>query len=48
MLNHKTPVLLSNLKNYNAHLIMQEIGKLVFKVNKNSKIYEQKNVKIQQ
>ena len=40
ILNHKTPVVLCNLKNDNAYLIMQEIGKLVFKVNKNRKTYE--------
>ena len=32
-LNHKIPVVLHNLKNYDSHLIMQEPGKLSFKIN---------------
>ena len=30
-LNHKIPVVLHNLKNYNSHLIMQELGKFNLK-----------------
>ena len=32
-LNHKIPVVLHNLKNYDSHLIMQELGKLSLKIN---------------
>ena len=32
-LNYKTPIVLHNLKNYDAHLIMQELGKLDFQIN---------------
>ena len=32
-LNHKLPVVFHNLKNYDSHLIMQELGKFNFKIN---------------
>ena len=32
-LNHKIPVVFHNLKNYDSHLIMQELGKFNFKIN---------------
>ena len=32
-LNHKIPVLFHNLKNYDSHLIMQELGKFNLKIN---------------
>ena len=32
-LNHKIPVVFHNLKNYDSHLIMQELGKLNLKIN---------------
>ena len=32
-LNHKIPIVLHNLKNYDSHLSTQELGKFVFKVN---------------
>ena len=32
-LNHKIPVVFQNLKNYDSHLIMQELGKFNLKVN---------------
>ena len=32
-LNHKIPVVFHNLKNYDAHLIMQELGKFNLKIN---------------
>ena len=32
-LNDKIPVVLHNLKNYDSHFIMQELGKLNFKIN---------------
>ena len=32
-LNHKIPVVFHNLKNYNSHLIMQELGKFNLKIN---------------
>ena len=32
-LNHKTAVVFQNLKNYDSHLIMQELGKFNFKIN---------------
>ena len=32
-LNHKIPVVLRNLKNYDSHLIMQELGKFNLKIN---------------
>ena len=32
-LNHKIPVVLPNLKNYDSHLIMQELGKFNLKIN---------------
>ena len=32
-LNHKTAVVFHNLKNYDSHLIMQELGKFNFKIN---------------
>ena len=32
-LNHKIPVFFHNLKNYDSHLIMQEIGKFNLKIN---------------
>ena len=31
--NHKIPVLFHNLKNYDSHLIMQELGKFNLKIN---------------
>ena len=31
--NHKIPILFHNLKNYESHLIMPEIGKFDFKTN---------------
>ena len=31
-LNHKIPVIFHNLKNYDSHLIMQELGKFNLKV----------------
>ena len=32
-LNNKIPVLLHNLKNYDSHLIMQELGNFNLKIN---------------
>ena len=32
-LNHKIPVIFHNLKNYDSHLIMQELGKFNLKIN---------------
>ena len=32
-LNHKIPVVFPNLKNYDSHLIMQELGKFNLKIN---------------
>ena len=32
-LNHKTLVAFQNLKNYDSHLIMQELGKFILKIN---------------
>ena len=32
-LNHKTPVVFHNLKNYDSNLIVQELGKLNLKIN---------------
>ena len=32
-LNYKHPVVFHNLKNYDVHLIMQELGKFDFKIN---------------
>ena len=32
-LNHKTPIVSYNLKNCDSHVLMQEIGKFVLKVN---------------
>ena len=32
-LNHTDPIIFHNLKNYNSHLIMQELGKFNFKIN---------------
>ena len=32
-LNDKTPVVFHNLKNYDSHLIMQELGKFNLKIN---------------
>ena len=32
-LNHKIPVLFHNLKNYDSHLIMQELEKFNFEIN---------------
>ena len=32
-LNHKTPIVSCNLKNCDSHVLMQEIGKFVLKVN---------------
>ena len=32
-LNHKIPVVFHNLKNYDSHLIMQELGKFNLKIN---------------
>ena len=32
-LNHKIPVLFHNLKNYDSHIIMQELGKINLKIN---------------
>ena len=32
-LNHKTPVILHNLKNYDSHLVMQEKGRFNLKIN---------------
>ena len=32
-LNHKIPMVLQKLKNYDLHLIMQEPGKFDFKIN---------------
>ena len=32
-LNHKIPVIFHNLKSYNLHLIMQELGKFNLKIN---------------
>ena len=33
MLNHKIPIIFHNLKNYDSHLIMQELGKFNLKIN---------------
>ena len=32
-LNHKIPIVFHNLKNYDSHLIMQELGKFNIKIN---------------
>ena len=32
-LNHKIPIVFHNLENYGSHLIMQELGKVDFKIN---------------
>ena len=32
MLNHKIPIVFRNLKNYDSHFIMQELGKFIFKI----------------
>ena len=32
-LNHKIPIVLQNLKYYDSHLIMEELGKFNFKIN---------------
>ena len=32
-LNHKTRIVFYNLKNYDSHLIMQELGKFSLKIN---------------
>ena len=32
-LNHKNPIVFHNLKNYNYHLIMQELGKFNLKIS---------------
>ena len=32
-LNHKIPIVFHDTKNYDSHLIMQEIGKFSFKIN---------------
>ena len=32
-LNHKISIVFQNLKNYDSHLIMQELGKFNFKIN---------------
>ena len=32
-LNHKIPIIFHNLKNYDSHLIIQELGKFNIKVN---------------
>ena len=32
-LNHKIPAIFPNLKNYDSHLIMQELGKFSLKIN---------------
>ena len=32
-LNHNIPVVFHNLKNYDSHLIMQELGKFNLKIN---------------
>ena len=32
-LNHKIPVVFQNLKNYDSHLIMQELGKFNLEIN---------------
>ena len=32
-LNHKISIVFHNLKNYDSHLIMQELGKFNFKIN---------------
>ena len=32
-LNHKIPIVFHNIKNYDSHLVMQELGKFDFKIN---------------
>ena len=32
-LNHKIPIVFSNVKNHDSHLIMQELGKFKLKIN---------------
>ena len=32
-LNRKSPIVFHNLKNYDSHLIMQELGNFNFKIN---------------
>ena len=32
-LNHKIPIVLHNLKNYDSHLIVQKLGKFDLKIN---------------
>ena len=36
-LNHKTPVVFHNQKNYVSHLVIQELGKLNLKISVTSK-----------
>ena len=33
-INHKIPIVFHNLMNYGSHLLMLELGKLYFKINK--------------
>ena len=33
ILNHKLPVVFHNLKNYDSHLVMQELGKFNLRIN---------------
>ena len=41
-LNHKIPLVFHNLKNYDSHLTMQEVGKFNLKINviPNGNVYE--------
>ena len=32
-LNHNTPIVFHNLKNYDSHLIIHKLGKFNFKIN---------------
>ena len=32
-LNDKLPIVFNSIKNYDSHLIMQELGKFIFKIN---------------
>ena len=38
--NHKIPIVFHNSKNYDAHLIMQELGKFNFKINEIPNVFE--------
>ena len=39
-LNHRIPVVFHNLKNYDSHVIIQELDKFNLKINVISNVYE--------